>query len=46
MSWLTEVVPEVEFVALLRTIRRTGGIITGSCPCTEGYAVTYVVLDD
>ena len=46
MNWLTEVVSQDRLDALLCTIRRTGGIITNSCPCADGYRVSYVRFDD
>jgi hypothetical protein len=45
MTWHTEVVARDLFQAMLRTIRRAGGIVTGSCPCAAGYRVTYVTVD-
>ena len=45
MTWHTEIVPKDDLNALLGTIRRTGGTVTGSRPCPSGYCVTYVTLD-
>lgn len=42
MTWHTEVVAREEFQAFLGAVQRTGGTITSSCPCTDGYSVTYV----
>jgi len=46
MTWHTEVVAPEEFQAFLGSVQRTGGTIMSSCPCTEGYSVTYVTLGD
>ena len=46
MTWHTEVATSADFLVLLSAIRRIGGIITSSCPCTSGYRVTYVTLGD
>ena len=45
MTWHTEVVASDLFQAMLRAIRKAGGIITASCPCPAGYSVTYVTVD-
>lgn len=44
MTWHTEVVDADHLMALLASIRSTGGIVTRSCPCTVGFLVTYVIL--
>jgi len=46
MTWHTVVATTDELPALLRSIRSTGGIITRSCPCPTGFAVTYVTDED
>ena len=45
MTWHTVVAAQDEFHVLLSTIRKTGGIITNSCPCPAGFRVTYVMLE-
>jgi len=46
MTWHTEIVPEDKLQAALGTIRRTGGIITHSCPCAAGLLITYVITGE
>ena len=43
MTWHTELVPQNKLQAMLGTIHRAGGIITRSCPCNEGFLITYVI---
>ncbi|MCW2780362.1 MAG: hypothetical protein JWR35_811 [Marmoricola sp.] len=45
MTWHIEVVDADHFGVMLSAIRRTGGTVTRSCPCADGYAITYVTLD-
>jgi hypothetical protein len=42
MIWHTEVVDADRFQVLLATIRSIGGTVTSSCPCPDGYSITYV----
>jgi hypothetical protein len=46
MTWHTEIVSQDKLQVLLGAIRRTGGIITRSCPCPGGLMVTYVTVGD
>jgi hypothetical protein len=46
MTWQTVLATKEEFQVVLTTIRRTGGIITRSCPCPAGFLVTYVTTED
>lgn len=46
MTWHIEVVDADHLRVLLRTIRVSGGTITCSRPCPNGYSVTYVTLDE
>lgn len=41
MTWHTSIVTEGELEQLLSTIRRVGGSITHSFPCSDGYTVIY-----
>lgn len=45
MTWHTEVVDADHLQVLLAIIRRIGGTVTRSCPCADGYSITYVTLD-
>ena len=45
MTWHTVVAAADEFQRLLGAIRTAGGVITGSCPCTAGFRVTYVTRE-
>ena len=45
MTWHTEIIPRDKLQLVLGTIRRTGGIITRSCPCAAGFLVTYVTQE-
>jgi hypothetical protein len=46
MKWQTTTVAADELEQLLLTIRRAGGSITHSFPCTGGYTVIYTTLED
>lgn len=46
MNWHTVVVAKDELNQLLVTIRRYGGAITHSLPCSAGYTVTYITRED
>ncbi|PVG82598.1 hypothetical protein DDE18_09485 [Nocardioides gansuensis] len=42
ITWRTEVAAQDEFQSLLAKIRSAGGTITRTCPCPDGFLVTYV----
>ena len=46
MNWHTVTVAERDLDQLLVTIRRAGGSITHSFPCSDGYTVMYTTLED
>jgi hypothetical protein len=46
MTWHTVTVTESDLDRLLLTIRRAGGSITHSFPCSDGYTVIYTTLED
>jgi hypothetical protein len=45
MTWHTEVVDADHLKVLLAIIRSTGGTVTRSWPCPDGYSITSVTLD-
>jgi hypothetical protein len=45
MTWHTQVVDADHLQVLLANIRNSGGSVTSSCPCPDGYSITYVTLD-
>jgi hypothetical protein len=45
LNWHIEVVDADHLRDLLGTIRTSGGTITCSRPCPDGYSITYVTLD-
>jgi len=46
MTWHFEVVDANHLQLVLGTIRNSGGTITNSRPCPDGYSITYVTLDE
>jgi hypothetical protein len=46
VTWHTVTVAEDDLDQLFRTIRRTGGAITHSFPCPDGYTVIYTTVED
>jgi hypothetical protein len=46
MTWHTVIAATDEFGRLLANLRSAGAVITGSCPCTAGFQVTYVTIGD
>jgi len=46
MNWHTVTVAEGDLDMLLLTIRRAGGSITHSFPCSDGYTVIYTTHED
>jgi hypothetical protein len=46
MNWHTVVVAKDQLNQLLVTIRRLGGSVTHSLPCSVGYTVTYVTREN
>jgi len=46
MTWHKVVVAENDLDQLLLAIRRDGGSITHSFPCSNGYTVIYTTLED
>jgi len=46
MTWHTEVVDAERLQAFLRAIRSSGGTVTSSRPCHDGYSIEYVTLDE
>lgn len=45
MTWHTVTVAERDLAHLLLSIRRAGGSITHSFPCSAGYTVIYTTLE-
>ena len=46
MTWHTVTVAEDDLDELLLTIRRDGGTVTHSFPCSTGYTVIYTTHED
>ena len=46
MTWHIEVVDANHLQVMLGTIRNSGGTITSSRPCPDGYSITYVTFDE
>jgi hypothetical protein len=46
MTWHTAIVARDELNQLLASIRRFGGSVTHSLPCSAGYTVVYVTREE
>ena len=46
MTWHIQVVSADRLQVMLGAIRSSGGTVTSSRPCPDGYSITYVTFDE